>query len=105
MQQQLNHLPRIPQSETLLEGDALKRACAGNERLPMWTLYHNPSDYPGKFVARLCFTFAPPEVTRTHFVGDTWQEVAAQIPFMDKGRWQWMRRHPGDEPQIVGVWI
>lgn len=95
----------IPATDTKLEGDALRAACADMDRLPMWVLHYDPKDFPGKYVARLTFTFGPTEITSTYFVGDEVDQVAYRIPFMGDGRWRWLGRMAGDEPQILGVWL
>lgn len=100
------HLPRDPVlTQTLLLGDELRAVCIPLDRLPHWIVTNNPRDFPGKWVARLAFCFDPPEITATYFVGDTREEVEACIPFIEQGRWTFLREHNPAEPQIIGVWI
>ena len=70
-------------------------------RLPMWTVYESPSDYPGQYVARMFLVKPQVEATSLHIVADTLPEVYAQLP---RGLY-WMDRKPGDDPTIVGVWL
>lgn len=101
----LTELPVIPVTSTTLDDDQLRAACASVERLPFWTLTHNPKDHPGKWVARLGFGWEPTEITQNAVMGDTREEVEARIPFMEQGRWTFFGRMDGDEPQVVGVWM
>lgn len=95
----------IPLTTTHLMGDALLAACIPIERLPHWIICDNPSDFPGKWTARLAFAFDPPEITSTFVVGDTREEVEACIPLIDQGRWSFIAEHSPENPQIVGCWI
>jgi len=61
-------------------------------------VYKNPSDYPGKYVARLWSFGKPTEVV---IVGDTLADVRSAIPT------GFIRLAPsvGDDPVIVETWI
>ena len=74
-------------------------------RMPMWTIYKKPKDYPDKWVARLFYSLPEPEPTDHVLQGDTLEAVVAQIPGIADGRWTWLNRLPGDEPQIHGVFV
>jgi hypothetical protein len=71
------------------------------EPLSIWTVYQNPSDYPGKFVARRS------EITRdiTHtndmFVANTLEEIRALLPV---GLHR-IERYQLDDPVIVECWV
>ena len=69
----------------------------------MWTVYENPSDYPGKFVARKFVigrgTFEP-SLNDVH-VADTLEAVRGMIPV----GLVCTRRQPDDDPCIVEVWL
>jgi hypothetical protein len=70
--------------------------------LPMWTVYGpNTSDYPGKYLARLCFTLPQVEMTDCLIIRDTLQEVRMKLP---RGLF-WMDRKPEDDPVILEVWL
>lgn len=77
------------------------------ERLPMWTIYDHPSDYPEGYVARM-FLSLPGEDRReatgpTGYAvfGSTLEEVREAMPY---GTFAFAR-YPGDEPHIVEVWL
>ena len=70
--------------------------------LSMWVIYEDPTDNPGKFVARMhmagreCYG-----ATELHVVGDSLDEVRDKLPpgVVNIGR------QIGDEPHIVEVWL
>jgi len=66
--------------------------------IPIMVVYKNPSDYPGKYVARLWSFGKPTEVV---IVGDTLADVRSAIPT------GFIRLAPsvGDDPVIVETWI
>lgn len=70
--------------------------------LQTWTIYNNPSDYPGKFVVRrmtiLGGIHRDPEPAA---VVDTLEEARAAVP----PSLMRIDRHPNDEPQIVECWL
>jgi len=70
--------------------------------MPMWTVYANPSDFPGKFVVRKHeIREGANRPTAEHFVGDTIDEVREHIP----GWAIRFEREPGDDPVIAEVWL
>lgn len=70
----------------------------------MWTVYKNPADYPGKFVAR-----------RFDVDGSGARPTSSIIIMDDLGKLRdvlcfemhltCLMRSPGDEPQIVETWL
>jgi hypothetical protein len=73
-----------------------------SEKLPIWVVYDNPSDFPGKFVARKWFILPDAlEATQEYRIADTLEDVRAFLP---RGLTR-LTRHPDDEPQIVESWI
>lgn len=73
-----------------------------NNEIVMFTVYFNPSDYPGLYVLRRHVAVdgearADPECV----TGKTLDEVRRHIP-PDRNR---IARHPQDEPQIVESWF
>lgn len=72
-----------------------------NNRIPMWVIYQNTKDYPGKTVARLHYTLPKPEPTDHLIEGDL---AALQERFGSMG---FVRTdpHPWDDPVIVEVWL
>jgi hypothetical protein len=67
--------------------------------LPMIVVYHNPEDFPGKYVARL--VYSPHGPTKYAIVKDTFSEIRESMP-------SGMRRIPPfkeDDPVIVEVFI
>ncbi len=66
----------------------------------LYTIYRNPSDYPGKFVVRRFWLETPdPEPLA---VVDTLEEAREAVPPEADHN---IGREPGDEPQIVETWI
>lgn len=66
--------------------------------LPIITVYNNPRDYPGKFLARIFNGVRP---TNVIMVKDSLEEINRNIP----GSMVWINRYPVDDPAIVGTWI
>lgn len=74
------------------------------ESLLIVVVYHSPSDYPGKFVARRHWAGAGGEVEvdpEPLIVADSLFEARGIIP---DGMFR-LNRDPNDEPQIVESWI
>jgi hypothetical protein len=73
------------------------------ESLPMWVIYYDPKDYPGKWVVRR-FDISSAEgiVPQTEAsVCDSLTEARAAVPLGAS----WLDRSPGDEPQIKEMWL
>jgi hypothetical protein len=73
-----------------------------SDDLVIWTVYENPLDMPGFFVARAHIVregFTYP--TAAMFIGLTLAEVRRQLP---RGLFC-MPRQDGDEPPIVESWL
>lgn len=66
--------------------------------LPVFTVFYNATDFPGKYVVRLFDGKAP---LRLLAVKDTLEEARATIP-QGYARFD---RHPEDDPVIVEVWM
>lgn len=65
---------------------------------PLFTVYYDTKDYPGKYVARL---FDGQQPTRLLVVTDTLEAVREAIPPM----FYRVPREPGDEPKILEAWL
>lgn len=67
-------------------------------RLPMFTVYRNPADFPSQFVARL-FDIDKPT---TYFVlGTSEKDIIEKLPLgLER-----LDRNPGDSPVIVCVYL
>lgn len=74
---------------------------ANRECLPMWTITANPSDCPGRYVARLHLTLPAPVVTNQAMVADTLHELRAMLP----PGLICFQRDPSDDPVIVETWL
>jgi len=70
--------------------------------LSLWTVYYNPSDYPGKFVAR---RFELDKPTHDVVVADTLDNVRAGIRMRATFLLTRLDRNPGDDSVIVETWI
>lgn len=73
---------------------------------PIFTVYENPRDYPGKFVVRRSFVGggsakALPDPDPL-IVADSLEAARGAIPRSTVTRWD---RHPEDEPQIIEAWL
>ena len=74
------------------------------DHLNIYTVFENPTDYPGQFVIRRFESRGnPPSVTPCEVVatGKTIEEVRDQLP-QDLTR---LDRHPQDDPKIVETWL
>jgi hypothetical protein len=69
--------------------------------LSMFTVYHNPWDYPGKYVVRRHAVSRHGSVPREVVaVADTLEEARRPLRHL-----HCLGREPGDESQIVETWI
>jgi hypothetical protein len=67
--------------------------------LTIWAIYHNPTDHPGKFVAR---KFLGEKPTTECQIGDSLEDLRMEMRRMGLA---FFPRMPGDEPQIVETWL
>jgi hypothetical protein len=70
--------------------------------LIIWTIYENPKDYPGLFIARpFALARGNPRPSPFHLEGTSLSELREQLPhsLVQLGR------REEDEPQIVEVWL
>lgn len=65
---------------------------------PVFTVFYNPADFPGKYVVRLFDGTLP---TRLHAVKDTLEDARAAIPEM----FCRVDRQPNDAQAIVETWL
>jgi hypothetical protein len=68
--------------------------------LCMYTIYHSPADYPGKYVVRM--HTVPGGVTDALAITKTLEDARAQVPPQASVRWP---RQEDDLPSIVEVWF
>jgi hypothetical protein len=72
--------------------------------MSVWTIYYNPRDFPGKYVARRHDIFrnrTEPQASSEYFMADTLDEIRSLIPF----GLACLSRSDGDEPQILETWL
>lgn len=69
-------------------------------KLPMITIYERPADFPEHFVARI-WEASIPAPTDIAMVEKTLDAIYDGIP----PRFTRMNRNPGDDPNILEVWI
>lgn len=67
-------------------------------RFPLITVFFDPKDVPGKFVARISDLNQP---TDTMIIKDSLEEIREAIP----PNFNRILRNPEDHPSIVEVWI
>jgi hypothetical protein len=73
-----------------------------NRVLMTYTIYHNPRDYPGKFVVREFLVFPGNSVPgKVLGVAETLKEARLLVPY---GLCN-MGRETSDQPQIVETWL
>lgn len=81
--------------------DATALHYADQARLPMWTIYKHPTDFPKQYVARMFLALPHVMATAYCIVDDTLDGLRQRMP---AGTTCIQRQH-GDEPQIVEVWL
>lgn len=71
--------------------------------LPVYVIYRNPTDHPGKFVVRIQFASAGSiqAAAQPLVICETLEEARAAIP---PGLYN-LGREAGDEPQIYEAWV
>ena len=67
--------------------------------LEIWTVYVNPTDYPGKVVARLWINDTPTEKV---MIADRLQTIRSRLA--NKGFVR-LARQPEDDAKIVETWL
>ena len=70
--------------------------------MPCFTIYFNPTDFPGKYVTRL---FDGDKPLRLLTVKDTLEEARAAIPQGPPLGFVRFERSPTDDPAIVEAWL
>lgn len=71
------------------------------DSLPIWTVYQNPKDHPGKFVSRRWESLPTPRPTGEVIIANTLEEVREQLP---PGLTR-LAPQQGDDATIVENWI
>ena len=74
------------------------QALRKNTRVPIITIYRNPKDYPGKYVARVFDINIP---TMLVAVADTLEEIRKCVPH----EMHRLRRRQEDDPCIVEAYV
>lgn len=70
--------------------------------MPLIAIYHNPTDYPDKYVARLWMTGqGGPRATACIVIRDTLEEIRATIP----AGMVCFNRYPSDVLSLVETWL
>ena len=76
------------------------------QQLCIWTIYKNPSDFPGKFVAR---RFEGDKPTNDHYANENVDTVRKWIHKDAGNRGQGsphrLERQPNDDPVILESWV
>jgi len=74
------------------------------DAMETYTVYFNPTDYPGRYVVRRFWLGIAPEPVADQdwfFVGDSLVAVRERVP----PHCIRFNRYPDDEPQIVEWWV
>lgn len=66
--------------------------------IEIYTIYENPSDYPGKFVMR---KFIGDKPTNDHIISDTLEQIRKSVPH-GLVRFD---RHPADDVTVIETWF
>jgi hypothetical protein len=72
--------------------------------LPMWTIYHSPKDFPGRYVARLWLVGGgspEPKPTDRFVTSNSLDGVRAMLP----PGLTCLQRSDDDDPVIVETWL
>lgn len=79
---------------------------AAYPHLSMWTVFYNPSDFPGMYVAR---RFAMDKATADHKSGPSIEDVRSWIRESARSSGQGslvrINRYPQDDPSVVETWL
>jgi endonuclease V-like protein UPF0215 family len=67
-------------------------------RIPLICVYRSPSDYPGKYIARLWDVDRPTNVIA---IAESLEEIREAKP----AEMAILQRYPSDDPVIVETWI
>lgn len=70
--------------------------------LPMISIYFDPKDYPGKYVARV-FDISVGKVNATRYImlSDNLEDLRSAMPT----NFTHMDKSPNDDPQLLEVWF
>jgi hypothetical protein len=92
----------VIQLKKLLTGETVTDQVA----IPMWVVYTDPADIPGKVVARLFLKYHAEDFKATDeaVIADTLGEVRIRLVRIDPGL-RYVPRHVLDEPQITEIWM
>ncbi len=74
------------------------------DQLEFWTVYDNPKDFPGQFVARRFEVSGgqEPQPTKDALLGKTFKDIEEHF---SKQGFTWLGRNRGDDPVIVGTYM
>lgn len=73
-------------------------------QLPIWTVYHNPADYPDKYVARMHLSDVRGSHATANIIIADDLETIRQILLADL-HLTCLERDPNDDPMIVENWL
>lgn len=88
----------------MMEAESYFRETSENPFMSLWTIYFNPRDFPGKYVARRHDIFRGekgPQASHEHFVADSLDEIRDRLPM----GLVCLSRSDDDEPQILETWL
>jgi len=71
--------------------------------LAMWTVYDNPNDYPGLFVARRFEVSGAGPVATESIIMDNLEKLREVLEF--EMRLTCLTRSPEDDPKIIETWL
>ena len=79
-----------------------------NDRITLWNIYYNPSDFPGKYVVRRYYSVLEGEkgVSQVDLHADVFDTLEQAREFLPKNQGLVnLGRNPNDDPVIVEVWV
>ena len=89
---------------SMWDAESYFREISENPFLSVWTVYFNPRDFPGKYVARRFNLFRgemEPKASNEHFVANSIDEVRRLLPM----GLVCLQRSDGDDAKIVETWL
>jgi hypothetical protein len=72
------------------------------DRLPMWTVFDHPADYPDSYVARCAFSLPTHEPTGVVLIGQELEPIRFRLASFGLTP---MQRSPSDAAHIMETWI
>jgi hypothetical protein len=89
---------------SMMDAESYFRETTENPFMSVWSIYFNPRDFPGKYVARRHDIYRgdkEPRASEEHFVADSLDTVRDKLPL----GLVCLSRSDADEPHILETWL